>query len=1199
MTISMSESTRTSALPVDIDALVEYLNTASIRLAVFGEFSAGKTTVLNALIGEEILSVAVEPTTAVPTRVRYGREFNIFVERTGGDGPALFEDDPPFWTRFVGRRDTLSTLKKQQGTIRDFLRTWTKEGQRADEVERVVIELPLDWLKGGLELVDTPGVNNEFARHQGFTEQEAGAADLAVLLMDARQGGGKRTEFEFMNEVEAQVERCVVAPNKLDLVPADEREEFLGYIRETALPKHWDGAVTPPVVGISALAVLRPGEHEEPDLVDAFADLRDRLERMAEEERGSLLLARRGNPEKQLFARAKELEADDHYGRAHRLYFDLLDVLEAAGLDPTPAEEGVARCEEHLSAQVDTLDQLNERYNEAMARAAEDPDAALEELTAIRDQKEDLRLKDGDLHASIEELQSRIEKRDAARREIQQIRAQVEQHRHNENWIEAAEASQKIPPLIETAELSAERTDTLRQFVATQMQDRDEWAEKRWMEIKDQADACVEDRRFLDAKEHLDELETVAEYTPFEAETATLVDEVTEKAEIESEYRKNVREAITRAETLVENRVEPEVGRDILSAIQAIKKPYQLLFGSPDLQKATPIHDSDIILTVDQKFDLARQLANLAEYRLEEKPEQIVKQIRERKAFLDAREIGREANQLELFDQYPDHPAFEDTVESLLGATVSFWTPPWRISNLQRVLVDFVESQDNNRLEDKARSRIKLFRIRKKQSSILHLTIVSLMIFSVSFISYSYMSDKSEYKSLQNPITYEDVSSANRLISSSWFYSQEAIKWAKDNSLPDSVITLRQKEFREKYSEWVRDTVMDVASSGNIKNLKNTIRLADAKQRNNIIADISSKKISRGNFLKSIPYVKLIKNKSNRDKLLTKIVDKKIRRRELRSSVKYIDLISSKEARKEKLSRISEVEMERKNYEESVFYASKIKEIRSREEEIKHVLKDDVFKCIGIKSCKDWLENNYGIAKSRYVSRSVLREIKNDIDNSKKENRFSESGILVDENKLKKAKNKIELVQDKTEWDILDSGELASKLRNLLKKAADNEDMVSVRRILTIDSLKIGVSGSIFEKILIDEIGSNTENVRKISQSMYTLDFSYNASSYLSTPLGEAIREESPKDLKVLLSNGANPKYGRPSPLIYILEQEFRDYNREKKLAEMFKILAKKGGVPPGYSYYDMLKKLKRNHDHYSSDYCLLKKEVKQHYSSF
>lgn len=471
----MNRRTHSPPASIAVDELVEYLETAPIRLAVFGEFSAGKTTVLNALIGEELLSVAVEPTTAVPTRVRYGREFNIFVERTDGGQPALFEDDPPFWTRFVGRRDTLSTLQKQQDTIRDFLRTWTKEGERADAVERVVIELPLDWLKGGLELVDTPGVNNEFVRHQGFTEQEAGAADIAVLLMDARQGGGKRTEFEFMNEVQAQVERCLVAPNKLDLVPSGEREEFLDYIRETALPKHWDGAVTPPVHGISALAALHPEDHDEPDLVDAFADLRGRLETMAEEERGTLLLARKDNPEKQLFGRAKELEGEEHYGRAHRLYFDLLDVLEAAGLDPTPAEEGIARCEEHLSAQVDALDTLNERYNEAMALADDDPDAALERLEAIRDEKEDLRLEDGDLHASIKQLRSRIEERDAAREEIQQIRARVEQHRDNEEWIEAAgEAAQKILPLIETAELSEEEEENLRRFVAAQVQSRDE-----------------------------------------------------------------------------------------------------------------------------------------------------------------------------------------------------------------------------------------------------------------------------------------------------------------------------------------------------------------------------------------------------------------------------------------------------------------------------------------------------------------------------------------------------------------------------------------------------------------------------------------------------------------------------------------------------------------------------------------------------
>ena len=395
-----------SGTDIEIDALIHYLKTAPIRLAVFGEFSAGKTTMLNALIGEEILSVAVEPTTAVPTRIRYGREFNIFIERSSGERLVLFEEDPPFWTRFVGRGETLNTLQKQKGIIQSFLRTWTKEGERAAEVERVIIELPLPWLKQGIELVDTPGVNNEFARHQGFTEQEARTTDIAVLLMDARQGGGKRTEFAFMNEVQRQVPKCIVALNKMDLVDADEREEFVTYVREEALAQHWDGAVVPPVVGLSALAWLNPEHHNEPGLQAAFEGFIGRLERLAEDERGKLLLARRKNPEQKLFAQARAMESQSRYDRAHRIYYDLLDILEAAGLDPTPAAEGIHRCEGHLSAQVDTLDQLNARYNELAALAEDDPDSALKQLKDLRAEKADLNLEDEDLDATITALRS-------------------------------------------------------------------------------------------------------------------------------------------------------------------------------------------------------------------------------------------------------------------------------------------------------------------------------------------------------------------------------------------------------------------------------------------------------------------------------------------------------------------------------------------------------------------------------------------------------------------------------------------------------------------------------------------------------------------------------------------------------------------------------------------------------------------------
>ncbi|WP_180984845.1 dynamin family protein [Salinibacter ruber] len=648
---------------IDTEELISYLDEAPIRLAVFGEFSAGKTTVLNALIGEEILSVAIEPTTAVPTRVCYGREFNIFIDRVDAERLVLFEDDPPFWTRFVGRRDTLSTLKKQQDTIREFLRTWTKEGEQAGEVERVIIELPLDWLKGGLELVDTPGVNNEFVRHQGFTEQEAGAADIAVLLMDARQGGGKRTEFEFMNDVQAQTERCVVAPNKMDLIPEDEREEFLQYIRETALPKHWDGAVTPPVHGISALAALHPEEHDEPDLADAFADLRGRLERVAEEERGKLLLARKGNPEKQLFGRAKELEGEEHYGRAHRLYFDLLDILQAAGLDPTPAEEGIARCEEHLSEQVDALDSLNERYNEAMALAEDDPDAALKQLEAIRDEKEDLRLKDGDLHASIEQLQSRIEERDAARSRIRVTKTQVEQHRQNKNWIEAAEAALEISSLIKVAEVSESEEQDLRDLVKSQVDQRNSYIEEQWPDAKRRINSHLSEGDTAQAQEALEPFANMPPSAPHATDIAKTSKRVQSQQEALNAFRESRSEVLTQIGTLREKQVDRPTGVSILQSLRHLAESRGELHWDVDATmdrmeidfKIDEIDARGHALTVDEKISLVEAAVALLEDE-NERLHDLKAHLMERKKELRKLNSNASWSREELFGEYPDHP---------------------------------------------------------------------------------------------------------------------------------------------------------------------------------------------------------------------------------------------------------------------------------------------------------------------------------------------------------------------------------------------------------------------------------------------------------------------------------------------------------------------------------------------------------------
>src|SRR3989339_960281 len=301
----MSNSTDLS-----LETILERLRHDPLRISVFGEFSAGKSTFINALIGEDLLSVAVEPTTAVPTYVVYAREFDVSVKLKSGEVLTLFGKEKPFWTRFVGRESVLHTLQRQKDDIKRFLTQWTKEGEKADQVEHISMEIPLPWLQQGLELVDTPGTNNEFTRHHNYTENVARETDIAIILMDSRQGGGKRTEFDFINAVQKSVGKTIIVLNKIDAMEPVEREDVVEYFQKDALPKHWEGAMLPAVYGLSALSRLDNDlAGREPGLVKEFGGFLSKLEALAKQERGPLLLHRMGNPEKILFNQAMQAEA--------------------------------------------------------------------------------------------------------------------------------------------------------------------------------------------------------------------------------------------------------------------------------------------------------------------------------------------------------------------------------------------------------------------------------------------------------------------------------------------------------------------------------------------------------------------------------------------------------------------------------------------------------------------------------------------------------------------------------------------------------------------------------------------------------------------------------------------------------------------------------------------------------------------------
>ena len=87
-----------------IDELIDFLKNGNIKVSVFGEFNMGKSTFLNAIINEEILSEDWLPTTAVPTKIIFSNLFNISVQLRTGENILLYQNDneEKKWRKYIG-----------------------------------------------------------------------------------------------------------------------------------------------------------------------------------------------------------------------------------------------------------------------------------------------------------------------------------------------------------------------------------------------------------------------------------------------------------------------------------------------------------------------------------------------------------------------------------------------------------------------------------------------------------------------------------------------------------------------------------------------------------------------------------------------------------------------------------------------------------------------------------------------------------------------------------------------------------------------------------------------------------------------------------------------------------------------------------------------------------------------------------------
>jgi GTP-binding protein EngB required for normal cell division len=193
-----------SALALEAEALAERLAEGRFYVACVGQFKRGKSTLLNALVGEPVLPTGVVPITAAVTVIRYGEPVAARVRF----GERDWEDCDP--------RNLATYVSEEQNP----------ENEKG--VTGVEVFVPHALLESGMCLVDTPGLGSISEANTAATRAFVPHIDAALVVLGA-DPPITGEELALVQEAARQVRELVFVFNKADRTSDHERAEAIRF----------------------------------------------------------------------------------------------------------------------------------------------------------------------------------------------------------------------------------------------------------------------------------------------------------------------------------------------------------------------------------------------------------------------------------------------------------------------------------------------------------------------------------------------------------------------------------------------------------------------------------------------------------------------------------------------------------------------------------------------------------------------------------------------------------------------------------------------------------------------------------------------------------------------------------------------------------------------------------------------------------
>ena len=195
--------------------LVARMQRQEMTLAVIGQFKRGKTSLVNRILGEDILPVGIVPITAAVTRIRYHQP------APNPEAPDAEPMPARVWfqnglCRQIPAADLHSYISEQEN----------RNNERG--VAEVELETCADFLKDGLVLVDTPGVGSAHENNSRSAYDFARESD-GVIFMLSVDSPINQIEIDFLRDTRRFAGKFYFVVNKIDIIDEDELKEYLDY----------------------------------------------------------------------------------------------------------------------------------------------------------------------------------------------------------------------------------------------------------------------------------------------------------------------------------------------------------------------------------------------------------------------------------------------------------------------------------------------------------------------------------------------------------------------------------------------------------------------------------------------------------------------------------------------------------------------------------------------------------------------------------------------------------------------------------------------------------------------------------------------------------------------------------------------------------------------------------------------------------